>query len=86
LGDKTLHPGALLTESPLPGPPIKLIGPTGRFVVGMGYIILETVIALHVFGQRPRVGKTQATVLALSNVKYFSAGTKVLYLHKGIKL
>ena len=86
LGDKTLHTGTLLTEGPLPGPPIKLIGPTGRYVVGKGYIILETVIALHVFGQRPRVGNTQATVLALSNVKYFSAGTKVLYLQIRIKL
>jgi hypothetical protein len=52
----------------------------------MRYIILKTVIAFHVLWIRAWVGKTQATILALSNVKNFPAGTKVLYLQKGIKL
>ena len=48
LGDKTLHPGTLLTEGPLPRHPIELIGPTCSFIIRMRYIILETVITLHV--------------------------------------
>ena len=85
-GYKALYPGSLLTKGPLPSQPVKLIGPTGRFIVGMRYVIRKAIVAFHVFGQRPRVGKTQATVLALSNVKNFTTSAKVLYLQKGIKL